>query len=81
MRCFDVKMQPKDIKCSKCTGEMHPGYVHDVHRKDLISGDIGQQQTWVAHGGARLPVTTYACVDCGYLESYVMPPTQSAGGE
>jgi predicted nucleic-acid-binding Zn-ribbon protein len=67
-------MVTKDLACPKCGEGMYPGHLQDLFHKSLLD-EGGQQQEWVAQGGLRLPVRTYACESCGYLESYVTPPT------
>jgi predicted nucleic-acid-binding Zn-ribbon protein len=63
--------------CPKCSGRMEEGFVLDrTHGANL-------QSTWVAgfptrsfwtglklRGLPTLPVTTFRCSGCGYLESY-----------
>ena len=64
--------------CPKCGGKMDPGFVLDRNRFE------DQQGTWLEGtlelnmwtGSAKtakkdqIPVTTYRCDSCGYLESY-----------
>ncbi len=65
------------LDCAKCGRTMEPGFV-----LDLTHGGMAQS-AWVdgapepsfwtgikLKGHERLPVTTYRCPHCGYLESY-----------
>ena len=67
-------------ECPKCRGKMEPGFVLDRNRFE------DRQGTWVEGtlelnmwtGSAKtgkkeqIPVTTYRCDGCGYLESYAV---------
>jgi hypothetical protein len=71
------------MTCPKCNGSMEPGFMLD--RKD--NWDSGLQASWVdgeptpktsfgrmnLEGRERMPVTTYRCQGCGYLESFANP--------
>jgi hypothetical protein len=69
-------------KCSKCGGEMEEGFIVDYYYNN--SKDIS---TWVAgkpeHGlfgtiktafKQQQYIRTFACMECGYLESYIKRP-------
>jgi hypothetical protein len=72
-------MTPK--ACPKCQGKMEPGFVLDRnHFEDAqgtwIEGALELNMwTGAAKTGKKeqIPVTTYRCVGCGYLESYAVP--------
>lgn len=64
--------------CPKCEGEMREGFILD--RGDL---EVRHSSTWVEGapkkslwlgtritGREMLPISTFRCVECGYLESY-----------
>jgi hypothetical protein len=69
-------MTPRN--CAKCQGSMEPGFVLDRNY------DRSEQNTWVDGapepsvwlGGVKtrkkekIPIATYRCTTCGYLESY-----------
>jgi hypothetical protein len=66
--------------CPKCRASMEPGFVLDRNRFD------DRQSTWMegtlesniwtgsvkTSEREQIPVTTYRCTGCGYLESYAM---------
>lgn len=70
------------MTCPKCSGRMESGFM--IERR---GGAVDQQVRWVEgepvprffFSGVRLegrepmPVTTYRCDGCGYLESFAMP--------
>lgn len=64
--------------CSKCGGEMEPGFVLDkgdpgyVLSPEWAKGPI-EKSFWFGvkvEGRERHPIITYRCVQCGFLESY-----------
>ncbi len=67
--------------CPKCDGKMEPGFVLDRNRFEDAQGTWieGTLQLNMWTGAAKtgkkeqIPVTTYRCVGCGYLESYAVP--------
>ena len=72
-------MATRVLDCPRCSGSMEPGYVIDVsYGKTGVSQWVaGEPETsWWMGGGLKLrgkeqlPVTTYRCRRCGYLESY-----------
>jgi hypothetical protein len=70
--------------CPKCAGEMARGFLVDRGdsmvplQSDWAEGDP-RSSRWVTFTGAvdrgkeRLPVVSYRCGTCGYLESYARP--------
>jgi hypothetical protein len=67
--------------CPKCQAKMEPGFVLDRNRFEdaqgtWIEGTLELNMwTGAAKTGEKeqIPVTTYRCVGCGYLESYAAP--------
>lgn len=64
--------------CLRCNGEMVEGWIADlsqgVGREWWMTG-VFIKNFWGAKlppAEQRLPVTTYRCVRCGYLESYAV---------
>jgi len=70
--------------CPKCSGEMREGFVLD--RGDL---EVRHPATWVEgppkkslwlgtriSGREMLPISTFRCTSCGYLESYARPEVE-----
>jgi hypothetical protein len=64
-------------ECPKCGRRMEPGYVLDVTHGALAQSSwvegAPERSIWTGlklKGHERLPVTTYRCTGCGYLESY-----------
>jgi hypothetical protein len=70
--------------CLRCQGPMEPGFIMD-HDYSL-----GAPQQWVegppvksfwtgvkTSGRDVLPVATWRCAKCGYLESYASPTARS----
>ena len=66
--------------CPKCSGRMEEGFLLDCTHGGTL------QATWVdgsptrsfwtgikLKGKERLPVTTFRCTKCGYLESFAAP--------
>lgn len=73
-------MSAKPLQCLKCGGAMEPGFIVDHGHLNTT-----QVETWVAGepkvsfwSGLKLdvqiqlPVTTYRCERCGYLEAYAV---------
>jgi hypothetical protein len=73
-------VQTPEPACPKCSTAMEAGYVLDQTHGAMT------QSTWIEgapepsfwtglklKGHQRLPVTTYRCPVCGYLESYASP--------
>ena len=74
-------MKNREPTCGKCGSGMEAGYVldHEGHRTGTQSAWIEgapEPSFWTGvkqKGHQRLPVTTYRCSACGYLESYAPP--------
>lgn len=61
------------IVCSKCSQQMQEGYLVDETR--VARWHEGVPPRWfgmslVGWAKKQLPITTYRCSSCGYLESY-----------
>ena len=75
-------MNTEAIRCPKCNGEMVQGFIFD--RED---GGLRRVSNWVegapgksswfgnvpAPAEKRIPVGTFRCSTCGFLESYAHP--------
>ena len=74
-------MKDRERTCAKCGSAMEAGFVLDQTHDAVV-----RQSAWVdgapepgfwtglkLKGHQRLPVTTYRCSACGYLESYAPP--------
>ena len=66
--------------CPKCRGSMEQGYVADEtygeRRQSTWVGGPPEPSFWTGlkmRGKERVPITTYRCSGCGYLESYASP--------
>ena len=72
-------------ECPKCSRGMEAGYVLDqVHggyaQNSWVEGPP-EKSFWLGlkvAGHQRLPVTTFRCSRCGYLESYARPAVQGS---
>lgn len=70
-------MRSPDPECAKCRGAMEPGFVLDhtygaTAQSEWVEGRP-ETSFWTGvrlKGRDRVPVTTYRCARCGYLESY-----------
>jgi hypothetical protein len=71
-------MTERRLECPRCRGRMEPGYVMDRgdqnsrHAAQWVEGPP-ERSFWTGlklKDRAVLPVTTYRCAECGYLESY-----------
>jgi hypothetical protein len=68
-----------EYKCTRCDGKMEAGYIPDW-TYGQIKSPVWYKGEPVSHwfGGLSfsirkktgLPVTTYRCADCGYLENF-----------
>jgi hypothetical protein len=59
------------IKCSKCKGAMEAGYRADRGHLNLeLKERWFKKEAKLLSLKKPLPVTTYRCKKCGYLESY-----------
>ncbi len=70
-------MSAKPQVCPKCQGEMVRGFVADfAHSKVLVSTWVEgppERSFWYGTKVPRekcLPIATFRCAACGYLESY-----------
>jgi hypothetical protein len=71
-------MASRALGCPRCTGSMEPGFLIDVgHGQTAVpkwAAGEPHSSFWSAglklRGKEQLPVTTYRCRRCGYLESY-----------
>lgn len=71
-------MTSEEPQCAKCRTRMEPGFVLDqTYGANMQSAWVeGPPQTsfWTGglkvRGRERIPVRTYRCPSCGYLESY-----------
>ena len=74
-------MSAQSPRCPKCNGQMVQGFVVDFH-----AGGQRLVSSWVAGAPAKsfwhrtsapaeksLPVGTFRCAACGFLESYARP--------
>jgi hypothetical protein len=74
------------LECPRCRGAMAPGYVldhgdHNARRVAHWVEGTPEKSFWVGlktADRAVLPVTTYRCVRCGYLESYANRASEGA---
>jgi len=70
-------MPDRALQCPKCGRPMDAGYVLDVThgamaQSSWVEGEP-ERSFWTGlkvKGHQRLPVLTYRCTGCGYLESY-----------
>lgn len=65
------------MECPKCKGKMEPGYVLDEgHGTSLVAQWVEgppSRSAWTGmktKGRRKLPITTYRCTRCGFLESF-----------
>lgn len=77
-------MSRVDLKCPKCQGEMELGFAPDLAQGGVFAGQwikgAPKRSTWgrwIGHHIVKLkglrsaiPIGTYRCQSCGYLESY-----------
>jgi hypothetical protein len=70
-------METPQLVCPKCQGLMEPGLVIDrghygvPAESQWLEGE--PQYSWLGSlkaGGHKRKVTTFRCMQCGYLESY-----------
>ena len=64
-------------RCGKCGGAMKEGFLLDASRNTfgVTHWAEGAPEYWILKilrlkGRRRLPVRSYRCAKCGYLESY-----------
>jgi predicted nucleic-acid-binding Zn-ribbon protein len=65
---------PEERVCPKCRAEMEPGFVLEQTYGAMtwVEG-TPERSIWTGiklKGRERIPVTTFRCTSCGYLESY-----------
>jgi hypothetical protein len=71
-------MNPEDMRCSKCSGEMVQGFIVDCGqgpRRLVSSWAEGAPEKAFLRGTSsadedRVPIGTFRCSASGYLESY-----------
>lgn len=70
-------MTADPVECMRCHVEMEAGYLPDVghsgYHQQTWSPSAPKESFWVGLKIDReklVPVTTYRCPKCGYLESY-----------
>ena len=71
-------MASRALSCPRCSGAMEAGYTVDVgYGSTSVPKWVGGEPAssfWSSglklRGKEQLPVTTYRCRRCGYLESY-----------
>jgi hypothetical protein len=75
-----IAMIAVDPKCPKCQKPMEPGFVLDqTYGANIQSAWVEgepERSFWTGvklRGRERIPVSTYRCPRCGYLESYALP--------
>ena len=74
-------MTDREPTCAKCGKAMEAGFVldHQAHATGTQSAWIDgapEPSFWTGvklKGHQRMPVTTYRCPGCGFLESYAPP--------
>ena len=77
----DLSMNTEAIRCPKCNGEMVQGFI-----ADFKADDRRRVSNWVegapiksfwygtkASADKYIPVGTFRCSTCGFLESYARP--------
>ena len=74
-------MSAETTRCPKCNGEMVQGFIVDHHAggKRLVSNWVEgapEKSFWVVTkvpADKCIPVGTFRCSGCGFLESYAQP--------
>jgi hypothetical protein len=72
------------VECARCHAHMESGWVPDnthtgFQRENWCPGEP-QPSFWTGlkvEIGKFMPVTTFRCPNCGYLESYAIPQSQN----
>ena len=76
-----MSMNTKSIRCPKCGGEMVQGFIFDREEGGLrrVSNWVEgapEKNFWTATKVSKekcIPVGTFRCSKCGFLESYASP--------
>ena len=64
------------LKCPKCSGVMEQGFVLDYTRDGFLVSEWARgapvKSFWlgIKRPDERLPIGTFRCSSCGYLEAY-----------
>ena len=73
-------MIKEPLRCPKCDTRMDEGFVLDNAHAARLQSEWVQgppEERWFGgvklKGRAKLPITTFRCPKCGYLESYAPP--------
>lgn len=74
-------MDQTPSRCPKCDGPMEQGFILDVmHGGQIVSrwaAGVPQKSFWTGTKSVSedivIPVGTFRCESCGYLESYARP--------
>ena len=68
------------MNCPKCNGEMEQGFVLDMTYGALSVSQwvrgAPEKSFWTqtkAPTASRIPIGTFRCANCGFLESYARP--------
>lgn len=71
-----------DRKCSKCAGPLKEGFILDCSHNAVRVGHWaeGAPAFWILRilkmkGRRKIPMQTWRCTRCGYLESYANAPS------
>lgn len=72
------------VECARCHAQMESGWVPDNTQGGLLRENwcLGEPQpSWMGFKVEKrdrvIPVTTFCCPNCGYLESYAIPQSQN----
>lgn len=76
-------MSQSDLKCPKCTGDLERGYVLDMSTHVCFAAQWAPglpKRSWsdfwrqlmisLPQMNDRIPIATFRCKACGFLESY-----------
>ena len=74
-------MNQTPSRCPKCEGEMEQGFILDAMQGGQIASrwaaGAPQKSFWTGSKGVSedsvIPVGTFRCASCGFLESYARP--------
>jgi hypothetical protein len=69
-----------DVNCAKCKKRMEEGFILDrghgyMYVTSWVAG-LPEKSFWVGlkiKGRTEIPISTFRCTGCGYLESYARP--------